>query len=83
MSFQTRSKRCLQVCDGKLAICPKASSGYELGMVDDSFPGEVISLREIDDVRKQLIAFYQKDFFEACRSCVRIDEEVLVAEQFS
>ncbi len=76
-------KRCLQVCDGKLAICPKASSGYELGMVDDSFPGEVISLREIDDVRKQLIAFYQKDFFEACRSCVRIDEEVLVAEQFS
>lgn len=29
-------KRCVQTLDGQIAICPKASSGYELGMVEKS-----------------------------------------------
>ena len=73
-------KRCVQVLDGQLAICPKASSGYELGMAEKT-PGELVDLRSGEDVRSQLLAFYQKPFFDVCRACARIDKEVLVAEQ--
>lgn len=73
-------KRCVQVLDGQLAICPKASSGYELGMAEKT-PGELVDLRSGEDVRRQLMSFYQKPFFDVCRACARIDKEVLVAEQ--
>lgn len=74
-------KRTLEVKNGKIAICPKASSGYELGMANSSAVGEVVDLRGGGDIRGKLIAFYHRDFFEVCRGCVRIDEEVLPAEQ--
>lgn len=73
-------KRCVQALDGQIAICPKASSGYELGMAEEK-PGELVDLRSGEDVRAQLLAFYQKPFFDVCRGCARIDKEVLVAEQ--
>jgi hypothetical protein len=74
-------KRTLEVKNGKIAICPKASSGYELGMADDSCAGEVVDLHGGGDIRQKLIDFYHREFFEACRGCVRINEEVLPAEQ--
>lgn len=73
-------KRCVQIFDGRMAVCPKASSGYELGMIENA-PGETVDLRSEGDLRQQLVAFYQRDFFDACRACARIDEDVLVAEQ--
>jgi hypothetical protein len=73
-------KRTLEIKNGKVAVCPKASSGYELGMADGTAPGEVVNLRA-GSVRQPLIDFYHREFFEACRGCVRIDEEVLPAEQ--
>jgi hypothetical protein len=74
-------KRTLEVKNGRTAICPKASSGYELGMADASGAGEVVDLRGDGDLRQALIDFYHKEFFEACRACLRIDEEVMPAEQ--
>jgi hypothetical protein len=74
-------KRTLEVKNGRIAVCPKASSGYELGMVDGSSTGEVVDLRGNGDIRQKLIDFYHREFFEACRGCVRIDEEVMPAEQ--
>lgn len=73
-------KRCVQALDGQIAICPKASCGYELGMAEKK-PGELVDLRSGEDLRAQLLAFYQKPFFDVCRGCARIDKEVLVAEQ--
>ena len=74
-------KRCIQVLDGKLSLCPKLSSGYALGMLD---PGEkeCIDLRqETECLRQQLIDFYKKSPFESCRFCTRIDKKVLPAKQ--
>lgn len=73
-------KRCVQALDGQIAICPKASSGYELSMVEKT-PGELVDLRGGAALREQLTAFYQKPFFDACRACARIGREVPVAEQ--
>jgi organic radical activating enzyme len=75
-------KRTLEIKKGKIAVCPKASSGYELAMVNDTYPGEIVNLREDgSDIRKRIIDFYHRDFFEACRCCVRLDETVAPAEQ--
>ena len=75
-------KRALKVKNGRIAICPKASSGYELGMADSSFAGEVVDLRGGGDIRQKMIDFYHQEFFEACRACVRLEEEVVPAEQW-
>jgi len=74
-------KRTPEVKNGRMAICPKASSGYELGMADASRAGEVVDLRG-GGLRQKMIDFYHREFFEACRACVRIDEEVMPAEQY-
>lgn len=74
-------KRCLQVMDGKIAVCPKASSAYALGMADVGCVGEVVDLRHEGNLREALLAFYSRDFFQVCRSCTRLDEKVLPAEQ--
>lgn len=75
-------KRCVQILDGKIAVCPKASAGYALAMIDGSQPGEQIDVRSCADLRQELISFYAREYFEACRSCARIDENVPVAEQY-
>jgi hypothetical protein len=73
-------KRTLEVKNGKVAICPRASSAYELGILkctDD----EVINLREMAGLKKSIIDFYHKNYFEACCKCVRPESEVPPAIQ--
>lgn len=72
--------RCVQVFDGKLAICPKASSMSALGY-HNAGKNEVIDLRCEHDLRQALINFYRKDFFEECRMCGGYGEEVIPGEQ--
>lgn len=74
-------KRTLEVKNGCIAICPKASSAYELGMVSAPSPGEVVDLRGCSDVWGELATFYAKPFFEVCRHCVRPEGDVMPAEQ--
>jgi organic radical activating enzyme len=52
-------KHSLQILDGILAICPRASIGLLLGLVDTP-PGDIISLRgdNIGDLRQKFLAFY-------------------------
>lgn len=72
--------RCIQVFDGKLAVCPKASSMDALGQTSHT-EQEIIDLRTEPNLRQAIINFYEKDFFEACRSCGGYGEEVLPGEQ--
>jgi organic radical activating enzyme len=74
-------KRCMQVFNGKIYLCPRLASGYELGVVKP-VEGEYIDLRNGAKTLKQdIINFYEKDYFNACRYCVRIDEQVEPAIQ--
>jgi hypothetical protein len=56
-------KRCVQVLDGRLSICPRLSSGRALNIVDDDYD-ERIDLADLDEevLRKNLINFYKKVF---------------------
>lgn len=74
-------KRTLEVKNGRIAICPKASSAYELGMIPADAPGEVVDLRGGSDVWEQLADFYSRPYFEVCRHCVRPEGDVMPAEQ--
>lgn len=76
-------KRTLEVKRGRIAICPKASSAYELGVADMSAPCEVVDLRAGSDVREELINFYSKPYFDVCRRCIRPDGDVMPAEQLT
>jgi hypothetical protein len=74
-------KRCIQVLNGKIYLCPRLASGYELGIVKP-VEGEYIDLRNGAKTLKQdIINFYKKECFNACRYCVRIDEQVEPAIQ--
>jgi organic radical activating enzyme len=76
-------KGCTQVLSGRLSLCPRLSAGYELGQAD-IFPDESINLKNNNDdilLRDKLINFYKKEYFEACRSCIRINEQVMPAIQ--
>jgi organic radical activating enzyme len=70
-------KRCVQVLNGRLSLCPRLSSGRALNSVNDDC-NEHIDLTGLDaeTLRKKLINFYKKDVFESCRWCVRIDEQI-------
>jgi hypothetical protein len=70
-------KRCVQVLDGRLSLCPRLSSGRALNIVNDDYD-EHIDLAGLDEgtLRKNLVDFYKKKIFESCRWCVRIDEQI-------
>ncbi|WP_297045046.1 radical SAM protein [uncultured Desulfovibrio sp.] len=72
--------RCVQVFDGKLAICPKASAMAAMGHCSPEKCG-IIDLRHEQSLRDALIHFYEQDFFEVCRMCKGYGEEVLPGEQ--
>ncbi|WP_165078572.1 MULTISPECIES: radical SAM protein [unclassified Desulfovibrio] len=74
-------KRTLEAKNGRIAVCPKASSAYELGMVPAAAPGEVVDLRGPSDVWEQFAEFYSRPYFEVCRHCVRPEGDVMPAEQ--
>jgi len=60
---------CLSVYDGKLFVCPRAGVFYlkNLYQFDE---GEEISLNSPPkELRKQLIHFYERDYFSACNLC--------------
>jgi hypothetical protein len=73
-------KKCAQVLDGKLSLCPRISSGIALGLIeapDDEF----IDVRNSESIHRRIVNFYQKECFESCRYCIRIDEQILPAIQ--
>ncbi|GHU82998.1 hypothetical protein FACS189468_7770 [Spirochaetia bacterium] len=76
------AKRVLQVCNGKIAVCPRTSGGYEMGVVP-FFEGQFIDLRESssESLRQQFIDFYHRDYLDGCKYCIRSEEEVLPALQ--
>jgi hypothetical protein len=63
-------KHSLQILDGILAVCPRASMGMLLGLVDTP-PEDIISLRSNDagTLRQEFLAFYRKDSYAACAYC--------------
>jgi hypothetical protein len=79
-------KHSLQILDGKIAICPRASVALQLGLVETP-PEDFIDLRKEDKasdagkLRRELIAFYSKDNFAACGFCIPQTELVEPAIQ--
>lgn len=75
-------KHSLQILDGILAICPRASLGHLLGLVKTP-PQDIIDLRANGegDLRRELIRFYQKDSFFACAYCAPQKEVIEPAIQ--
>jgi hypothetical protein len=75
-------KRCVQIFNGKLSVCPRLSFGLALGFIEAP-EDEFIELRNIsvDSFLYKLIHFYKKNNFRSCRFCVRINEEIPPAIQ--
>lgn len=74
-------KRCMQVLDGKLSLCPRLSFGHALKLLAPR-QSECIDLCESGvSLKQELIEFYQKRCFESCRYCIRFDERVEPAIQ--
>jgi organic radical activating enzyme len=73
---------CVCIFNGKIHVCARSSSGYELGMVEIG-NSDFIDLRTVKekDLSKKLIAFYSKDCFDICKYCLRTNKQVLPAEQ--
>jgi organic radical activating enzyme len=71
---------CNSLFDGKLHVCPKSSSGHRLNLINAD---DYVDLRQknIFKIKKDLINFYKKDYFEACKYCRRTSEKVLPAIQ--
>lgn len=81
---------CLYVLGGDLAVCPRSLIGHRLGAfaLDDA---DIISLLRDDsrggndsetrDIRRQLLAFFEKETLDACRYCRRHAELVEPALQ--
>ncbi len=70
--------QCNQVINGFLYICSKASAGEYLmgGGISDG-----IDIINSKNLRKELIDFYNKQYFDACSYCVKYDENVQPALQ--
>ena len=75
-------KHSLQILNGVLAICPRASIGELLGLVPTP-EEDVIRLREdiTGDTRQRLVDFYKKDSFVACGYCAPQSEVIPPAMQ--
>lgn len=69
-------KRCVQALDGQIAICPKVSSGYELGMEE-----KTRRARGPAPGADTIACLLPKPLFDVCRGCARVDKEVLVVKQ--
>jgi MoaA/NifB/PqqE/SkfB family radical SAM enzyme len=76
------AKRVIQVLNGKIAVCPRTSGGYEMGVVP-LHKGQYIDLRASsgEALKKQFIDFYHRDYLDGCRYCTRSEEEVTPARQ--
>ena len=69
---------CISILNGEYHVCPKSSSGKRLGIIDVN---DYVNLRTSKDLRKDLIDFYEKEYFDACKYCIRLNEKILPAEQ--
>ncbi|MDR0572238.1 MAG: hypothetical protein LBG48_05290 [Rickettsiales bacterium] len=76
-------KQCIELLDGKIHICGKQSMTYELHEKSDiRIPvDDYVDVRNSKNLREDLIKFYQKDYFDVCKYCVRLDKQILPAEQ--
>ena len=70
--------KCLQTLDRKIDICSKAFSGRNLGLIDTK---DYIDLEKTNNLRQDLIDFYQKDMIDACQYCIISKEPVKPALQ--
>lgn len=69
---------CTQIFNNKLYPCSKASSAIELGIIDVDDYVDIISS---DNLKKDLINYFKKDYFKACETCILSDEPVMAAIQ--
>jgi organic radical activating enzyme len=73
-------KGCLQVMNGKICTCPRASATTEL--IPDSIPvADYIDIRSNQNLYRSFVDFFSRDYVAACRYCVRTGENVLPALQ--
>lgn len=70
--------KCSQILNGKFGICSKALGAKELGLLeDDSF----IEVLNSQNLKQDLINFYQQEIINACKYCILSDKEVQPALQ--
>lgn len=70
--------KCLQTLDRKIDICSKAFSGRNLGLIDTK---DYIDLEKTQDLKQDLIDFYQKEMVDACQYCLLSNKKVSPALQ--
>ena len=69
--------KCNTILNGRLDICSKAAAGREFNLFED----DSIDIVNSNNLRDDLIKFYQKDFFNACSHCTLSDIKVQPALQ--
>ncbi len=69
---------CSQVLSGFVSICPKAAAAKEMAEVEIS---DSVDIMGSNNLRDDLIKFYQNPCPDACRYCVLSDEGVIPALQ--
>ncbi len=69
--------KCNQVMNGRLDICSKATAGREMKLFED----DSIDIINSENLKQDLIKFYQKDFVNACKHCIITDIQVQPALQ--
>jgi organic radical activating enzyme len=68
---------CLCVLDSKLHVCCKSAAAFSLNICNIT---DFIDL-SAERVKQAIIDFYHKDYFQACKYCVRLSETVIPAIQ--
>lgn len=69
---------CLSILNNKLHICAKSATASELGLVEVK---DSVDLLDKENLKNNIVAFYQKDLFDICRYCSLSDKHVMPAEQ--
>ena len=69
--------KCNTILNGRLDICSKAAAGREFNLFED----DSIDILNSNNLRADLVKFYQKDFFNACSHCTLSDIKVQPALQ--
>ena len=69
---------CISVFERGLHICGKSSRGFAMGVITSN---DFVDLRQKNSLREKIVSFYEKNYFNVCRHCVRSDKEVIPAQQ--
>lgn len=70
--------KCTQVLNGKIDVCSKALTARELRLIQAN---DYIDLETTQNLRDDLIGFYQKNYQKACEYCIISNKSVIPALQ--